>query len=76
MFDFWLKLKNKGGVDFFEWQEEFHNAGQIFTPVKQWNRKKGKILETTLENFQIYKKRKTIDFFMLRNENHPNRQTK
>ena len=33
LFDFWLKLENKGGVEFFEWQEEFHNAGQIFTPV-------------------------------------------
>ena len=33
LFDFWLKLENKGGVEFFEWQEEFHNAGQIFTPA-------------------------------------------
>ena len=32
LFDFWLKLKNKGGVEFFGWREEFHNAGQIFTP--------------------------------------------
>ena len=32
LFDFWLKLENKGGVEFFEWREEFHNAGQIFTP--------------------------------------------
>ena len=34
LFDFWLKLENKGGVEFFEWREEFHNAGQIFTPAR------------------------------------------
>ena len=31
-FDFRLKLKNKGGVEFFEWWEDSVNAGQIFTP--------------------------------------------
>ena len=30
--DFQLKFENKGGVEFFEWREEFQNAGQIFTP--------------------------------------------
>ena len=46
--DFWLKLENKGGVEhgmpwveFFEWREEFQNAGQIFTPdflMENWKK--------------------------------------
>ena len=41
--DFQLKLQNKGGAMFFEWREEFQNAGQIFTPEEWWSVKKDKL---------------------------------
>ena len=52
--DFQLKFENKGGVEFFEWREEFQNAGQIFTPsVKKSSQELIFSIKTFTLNFQI-----------------------